>query len=143
MFSLSLLLLLPINCALSISCSSALHGRVWRTPMLHHGNRVGSLSANEPGGSGQLSGAWRIQQARLDAEWSASVRRRKPRWLPFHQARQWARAMWFATEKDWRTWISNGEKRNPYIPSNPEVVYADDWISWSDFLNGPFREEPN
>jgi len=96
----------------------------------------------EPGESGQLSGTWRIQQARLDAEWSASVLKRKPRWLPFFQARQWARAMWFTTEKDWRNWISDGEKRNPYLPSNPDIVYADNgWVSWHDFLNGPFRDD--
>ena len=34
--------------------------------------------------------------------------------------------------------IADGEKRNPYIPTKPNVVYADQgWAGWDDFLNGP------
>ena len=55
-------------------------------------------------------------------------------------ARQWSRAMWFTTEEDWMDWISAGEKRNPYIPSRPDEAYRDQWISWTDFLNGPIEE---
>jgi len=97
------------------------------------------------GGEDAVStGHWRIQKARLDDQWSASVRSRRPRWLPFRQARQWSRAMWFTTEKDWRTWVERGEKRNPYIPSFPDSVYADcGWAGWDDFLNGPIdADEP-
>ena len=50
--------------------------------------------------------------------------------------------MYFTTEKDWRRWINNGEKRNPYVPSNPEVVYAEKgWTTWEDFLNGDYLDE--
>ena len=87
-------------------------------------------------------GAWRIDQQRLQEAWSAQVRKRKPRFLSFQHARQWARAMYFTTEKDWRRWINNGEKRNPYVPSNPEVVYAEKgWTTWEDFLNGDYLDE--
>ena len=85
-------------------------------------------------------GAWRIDKKRLEARWGADVRQRQPRFLGFHHARNWARANWHTTEDDWREWIEDGEKRNVYIPSHPDEVYADKgWISWVDFLNGPIE----
>ena len=34
-----------------------------------------------------------------------------------------------------------GEKRNPYVPSNPDEVYAETgWSGWVDFLNGPIED---
>lgn len=68
--------------------------------------------------------------------YSANVRRRKPRFLSFVQARAWARAMWFTEEADWRRMIYSGELRNPYIPSKPDEVYQSQWVSWEDFLTG-------
>ena len=68
------------------------------------------------------------------------MRKRKPRFLPFIGARQWARAMPFESEEDWNEWIDAGEKRNPYVPSSPDVVYKDKgWCGWDDFLNGPIE----
>lgn len=79
----------------------------------------------------------RLARARLTEEWRAGVLRRKPRFLPFMGARQWARAMPFETEDDWREWIRAGEKRNAYVPSNPDEVYeGKGWAGWADFLNG-------
>ena len=85
-------------------------------------------------------GAWRIAKQRLETKWTADIMKRNPRWLSFKHARQWSRAMWFTTEEDWMDWISAGEKRNPYIPSRPDEAYRDQWISWTDFLNGPIEE---
>ena len=68
-------------------------------------------------------GSWRIDKARLDEQWSARVLKRTSRFLPFDAARQWARAMHLDTEEEWREWIVNGEKRNPYVPSNPDQIY--------------------
>ena len=86
-------------------------------------------------------GAWRIVQARLVERERARLRRRKPAFFSFHHARQWARAMHFTTEQDWRQWIADGEKRNPYVPSNPDEIYAADFKGWDDFLNGDIHEE--
>eukprot|EP00316_Scyphosphaera_apsteinii_P022561 CAMPEP_0119341212 /NCGR_PEP_ID=MMETSP1333-20130426/101880_1 /TAXON_ID=418940 /ORGANISM="Scyphosphaera apsteinii, Strain RCC1455" /LENGTH=150 /DNA_ID=CAMNT_0007353131 /DNA_START=21 /DNA_END=473 /DNA_ORIENTATION=- len=87
-------------------------------------------------GSDELSEA----RARLCQEWSSSIQKRRPRFLPFISARQWARAMPFDTEEDWLVWIENGEKRNPYIPSRPNEIYAESgWAGWQDFLNGPIE----
>ena len=68
----------------------------------------GTAGDDEP----SLEGEWRLERARLDERWSASVRARKTRFLPFTAARQWARAMHFTEEADWRTWIEDGEKRS-------------------------------
>ena len=86
-------------------------------------------------------GSWRIDRARLNDQFSREVMSRRSKFLPFPSARQWARAMHFTEEADWRQWIDDGEKRNPYIPSMPDEVYADaGWAGWDDFLNGPIEE---
>ena len=84
--------------------------------------------------------SWRLDRARLTQQWSKSVLSRPRRFLPFIQARQWARAMHMEDETDWRDWIADGEKRNPYVPSNPDVVYDSEWAGWHDFLNGPIED---
>ena len=102
------------------------------------GTRARSLRCcEEQGDAYSEEDRWRLARIRLAEQYAASVRRRRPRFLDFISARQWARAMFFTSEEDWREWIDAGEKRNPYIPSNPDEIYADDgWISWIDFLNG-------
>ena len=39
-------------------------------------------------------------------------------------------------KEEWKEWIASGEKKNAYVPSDPDVLYEDDWTSWDDFLNG-------
>ena len=83
----------------------------------------------------------RVDRARLNEQWSKSIMKRRPRFLPFDAARQWARAMHLETEDDWREWIADGEKRNPYVPSKPDEVYSDSgWLGFHDFLNGPIED---
>mmetsp|Transcript_82712 Transcript_82712/g.146115 ORF Transcript_82712/g.146115 Transcript_82712/m.146115 type:complete len:237 (+) Transcript_82712:79-789(+) len=83
----------------------------------------------------------RLERARLGHEWWKGVGARRPRFLPFVAARKWARAMHFTEESDWREWIENGEKRNAYIPSRPDEVYAQaGWAGWDDFLNGSLED---
>ena len=83
----------------------------------------------------------RVDRARLNDQWSKSIMKRRPRFLPFDAARQWARAMHLETEDDWREWIADGEKRNPYVPSKPDEVYSDSgWLGFHDFLNGPIED---
>ena len=103
--------------------------------------RAGDEDVEAGSGDDPLPGAWRVDRARLEEQWSAGVRRRRPRFLPFAAARQWARAMHMDDEADWRGWIDDGEKRNPYVPSAPDVVYKDKgWAGWDDFLNGPIED---
>ena len=84
--------------------------------------------------------AWRVARRNLEKQRAAQVMRRRPRFLPFESARQWARAMYFSEEADWREWVEAGEKRNPYVPTHPDTVYANTgWQGWDDFLNGPIE----
>ena len=89
----------------------------------------------------RMDAIWRVDRARLNEQWSASIMKRRPRFLPFDAARQWARAMHLETEDDWREWIADGEKRNPYVPSQPDEVYSESgWLGFHDFLNGPIED---
>ena len=55
-------------------------------------------------------------------------------WMPFEQAREYARALGLNTTVEWREYVKS--KLRPYdIPSNPEKVYeSDGWISMGDWL---------
>ena len=82
----------------------------------------------------------RVAKARLQHAHDRAVLKRKPRYLPFKESRRWARAMWMQNEIDWEDWLNDG-RRNPYVPSQPDVVYADSGFStWHDFLNGPVKD---
>ena len=80
----------------------------------------------------------RIERARLTEQYQASFRRRKRIFLPYNDACAWAQAMAFDCKEDWLAWINRGEKRTPYIPSDPETYYTSTgaWQGWSHFLNG-------
>eukprot|EP00560_Eucampia_antarctica_P003121 CAMPEP_0197834864 /NCGR_PEP_ID=MMETSP1437-20131217/23994_1 /TAXON_ID=49252 ORGANISM="Eucampia antarctica, Strain CCMP1452" /NCGR_SAMPLE_ID=MMETSP1437 /ASSEMBLY_ACC=CAM_ASM_001096 /LENGTH=51 /DNA_ID=CAMNT_0043439887 /DNA_START=183 /DNA_END=338 /DNA_ORIENTATION=+ len=50
--------------------------------------------------------------------------------------------MW-ETKEEWDDWINQGEKRNRWIPSDPEKVYREHgtWISWDDFFGVNSQDE--
>lgn len=55
-------------------------------------------------------------------------------WRPFEEARAYARALGFASEKEWRAY-SRSEERPPDIPSSPNLAYlGKGWVSWGDWL---------
>jgi hypothetical protein len=88
--------------------------------------------------SGNELDTWRIDRARLQEKYTRELLRRPRRYLPFEEARRWARAMWFTDQDDWMGMLDRGEKRNPYLPRRPDEYYSDKgWISWPDFLNDP------
>lgn len=87
------------------------------------------------GGGGELD-MWRIERARLQESYRRELLRRPRRYLPFVEARKWARAMWFTEADDWLGMLERGEKRNPYLPRRPDLYYVGKgWVSWDDFLN--------
>mmetsp|Transcript_8609 Transcript_8609/g.8177 ORF Transcript_8609/g.8177 Transcript_8609/m.8177 type:complete len:86 (-) Transcript_8609:204-461(-) len=53
-----------------------------------------------------------------------------------------AENMW-ETKEEWDDWINQGEKRNRWIPSDPEKVYREHgtWISWDDFFGVNSQDE--
>lgn len=73
----------------------------------------------------------------LERQWMADVKKRKPRFYTYNLCKKTVQSenMW-KTKQEWKDWISQGEKRNRWIPSDPEAVYRElgTWISWNDFL---------
>jgi len=61
---------------------------------------------------------WRVERLRLEEQNTKRFLKAKPRFLPYDECRKWVQG-WgrrWETERDWRDWISMGEKRNAYIP---------------------------
>ena len=80
---------------------------------------------------------WRVDQIRLEEANTRRFLKSGPRFLPFGECRKWVIAFnrW-DTEEEWRQWIEDGEKRNAYIPSSPDVYYGKrgEWKGWDHFL---------
>ena len=67
--------------------------------------------------------------------------KRKPRKLPYKDARIWVQAnLGCDTEEEFMDLVANGNLRTPYIPKQPEKYYTEtrEWISWEHFLRGCF-----
>lgn len=81
--------------------------------------------------------SWRIERLRLEEQNRQRFLKARPRFLPYEECRKWVQAFnrW-SSEKEWKSWIAMGEKRNSYIPSRPDeyYTYTGDWISWDHFL---------
>jgi predicted helicase len=53
--------------------------------------------------------------------------------LTFDEAREFVRQFNFKTANEWKEYSSSG-KRPDNIPSGPNIVYRDEWISWGHWL---------
>ena len=88
---------------------------------------------------------WRVEKMRLEEANTRRFLKSGPRFLPFEECRKWVIAFnrW-DTEEEWRHWIEDGEKRNSYIPSSPDVYYGKrgEWKGWDHFL-GVVEENEN
>ena len=64
-------------------------------------------------------------------------------WMPFEEAREFARSLNLKTMLEWDAYCESGNKPSN-IPSTPECVYKNDgWKGWDDFLGNqwlPFEE---
>ena len=81
---------------------------------------------------------YRVQKLRLEEQNIASFKKAKPRFLPYKECKNWVQA-WgrrWESKEEWESWIADGEKRNAYIPSDPEVYYTKtgSWEGWDLFL---------
>eukprot|EP00873_Tetraselmis_striata_P015604 jgi/Tetstr1/435868/TSEL_024756.t1 len=57
--------------------------------------------------------------------------------LPFHEVQRMAQGMGLRSKDDWDEWVNEGKKSpwfGPYMPSDPDVIYADEWEGWDAFL---------
>jgi hypothetical protein len=57
---------------------------------------------------------------------------RRRNWLPFHEARAFARSLRLRSGAEWRRW-STTPARPWNVPSNPNLVYPE-WSGWSDWV---------
>jgi hypothetical protein len=58
----------------------------------------------------------------------------KKKYLPFEPAREFARGLQLATQRDWERYCKSRQFPSN-IPKNPRSVYAKDgWISFPDWL---------
>lgn len=88
--------------------------------------------------------SWRVEKLRLEEQNTKRFLKAKPRFLPYEECRKWVQA-WgqrWQTEEDWRNWIAQGEKRNSYIPSQPDDYYSSlgQWKGWAHFLGSEENE---
>ncbi|KAJ1619014.1 hypothetical protein T492DRAFT_1089071 [Pavlovales sp. CCMP2436] len=64
--------------------------------------------------------------------WRAKYRRA----LPFRVVRTAARSLGFS-RREWDEWVADGNAApslGPYMPSDPEQMYPDEWLGWDDWL---------
>jgi hypothetical protein len=55
--------------------------------------------------------------------------RLKTRFLPFEEARNYARSLGLTNEREWRIL-----EIPPNVPRNPDQAYSNHWVSWGDWL---------
>lgn len=55
--------------------------------------------------------------------------------LPYEYARKSVMALGLRSKEEWDEYLEDGKKyHGPYLPSRPDEMYEDDWISWEEFL---------
>jgi hypothetical protein len=98
---------------------------------------LGEIVNEDAGGVVVEDLLWRVERLRLEEQNTKRFLKAGPRFLPYDECRKWVQA-WnrWDCEEDWKNWIAMGEKRNPYIPSEPDLYYGrlGEWISWEHFL---------
>ena len=84
---------------------------------------------------------------RLEKANTKDFLKRKPRKLPYDDARRWVQAnLGPNTKEEFYDLVENGNLRTPYIPKRPEEYYTGtrEWISWDHFLTGIFdKKQPS
>jgi hypothetical protein len=55
--------------------------------------------------------------------------------LPYEYARAEAMNLGLRCREEWDEYLADGEFcHGPYLPSRPDEMYKEDWVSWEDFL---------
>ncbi len=66
---------------------------------------------------------------------SLSWTRRYSKLIPYEKARQSVLSLGLQSKEEWDDYILNGKEfHGAYIPNRPDEMYADEWISWDEFL---------
>lgn len=59
---------------------------------------------------------------------------RKRDWLSFEEARSIVHSLGIRRYAEWKEYIKS-DQRHPRIPTNPNMVYKEEWLGWSNWLN--------
>lgn len=94
----------------------------------------------------ERNNALQIEKTRQQLEHAntRSFLKRKPRKLPYEDARRWVQAnLGCDTEEEYDDLVANGNLRTPYIPKRPQEYYTGtrEWISWEHYLKGCFDQQ--
>jgi hypothetical protein len=84
------------------------------------------------------------ERDRLEESNRQAFLKRKPRKLPYEDARRWIQAnLGPSTKEEFFDLVENGNLRTPYIPKRPEEYYTEtrEWVSWEHFLTGIFDKQ--
>mmetsp|Transcript_17472 Transcript_17472/g.35505 ORF Transcript_17472/g.35505 Transcript_17472/m.35505 type:complete len:181 (+) Transcript_17472:268-810(+) len=81
---------------------------------------------------------YRVNKLKLEEANIERFKKAAPRFLPYTECKNWVHA-WgrrWESKEEWEAWIADGEKRNSYIPSDPEKYYTKtgSWEGWEEFL---------
>jgi hypothetical protein len=54
--------------------------------------------------------------------------------FPYEYARAMATNLGLRHKEEWDEYLDDGKVYGPYLPSRPDEMYKDDWVSWEEFL---------
>ena len=66
-------------------------------------------------------------------DWTGSGRKRHTEFLPFNEARKYARSLELFTESSWKK-FAKSDNRPKNIPSQPDRSYKKEWRGWKNWL---------
>lgn len=72
---------------------------------------------------------WGTQQEKAYGNRSLSWTNRYRKLLPYEYARNLVMSLGLRSREEWEEQI-----KGPYVPNRPDEMYADDWVSWDEFL---------
>ena len=67
---------------------------------------------------------------------SVTWTRRYRRLIPYEKARSRAMSLGLRSADEWDDFLNDGKvyQHGPYLPTRPDLMYPDDWVSWDEFL---------
>lgn len=66
---------------------------------------------------------------------SVAWTRRYQKLIPYEKARSRAMSLGLRSADEWDDYLGDGKyQAGPYLPTRPDLMYRDDWVSWDEFL---------
>ena len=101
----------------SIGLKNIAEWREWRKAVRHIPSAPHVVYKNEWAGWG---------------DWLGTERTLRKEFLPYKEARDYVRSIGLKSTDEWSKW--RRAERADNIPSSPQIVYEDEWVSWGDWL---------